>query len=292
MRPGPAAAAQLIRETLLLNAAPRRVTEILVDIIVQQNWYDESLAYEMTERWQSTVLVRLREDLNDLIAQGRPTKFSFNSSSDDLLQGACFCEPSDSTQLVDSKGRRLNYYDYHAALKILTPREFELLCGKIIFLLGVKNPVVTRSSADEGIDFYGKLELGSLFYPSDLSPTIQKQMNVWLVGQAKHYQAVQSGTPELRELVGSIELGRAKVFGSKSSPLNQMDIRVVDPVFAVFVTTGSISLNGWTLLERSGVIGFDGEMVAAFLADRGAGMNGSIFSQDNFFDWLNEPSFN
>jgi hypothetical protein len=65
-------------------------------------------------------------------------------------------------------------------LKSLTPDELESLCGKIIGLLGVRNPVVTRASADEGMDFYGKLELGGLFYSSDLSPTVQKQMNIWL----------------------------------------------------------------------------------------------------------------
>lgn len=111
-------------------------------------------------------------------------------------------------------------------------------------------------------------------------------MDVWLVGQAKHYKATQSGTPELRELVGAIELGRAKVFGSTTSPLDGMDIRVADPVFALFITTGSISSNGWHLLKRSGVIGLDGEMVAAFLADRGVGMDGNKFANVKFMEWL------
>jgi hypothetical protein len=65
-----------------------------------------------------------------------------------------------------------------------------------------------------------------------------------------------------------------------------MEIRVVDPAFAVFITTGTISVNDWTLLGRSGVIGFDGEMVAAFLADRGAGMEGGNFSKEKFLSWL------
>lgn len=287
MLPGPAAAAKIICETCSLDAGPLRISDLLVEIIVAQNWQDDpSVAAEFAERWQPTVLARLRAELTELAERGRPAKFSFNSSSDDIIQGACFVEPLDSPQLIDSKMRRLNYYAYHANLIKLKPTQFELLCGKIIGLLGVKNPIVTRASADEGIDFYGKLELGGFLYPNDLFPTIQKQMDIWLVGQAKHYQATQSGTPELRELVGAIELGRAKVFGSRSSPLLEMEIRVADPVFAIFITTGAISANGWTLLQRSGVLGFDGEMVAAFLADRGAGMNGAAFSEEKFIEWI------
>ena len=90
----------------------------------------------------------------------------------------------------------------------------------------------------------------------------------------------------MRELVGSIELGRAKAFGSSTSPFDGLDIRVADPVFAVFITTGSISANGWSLLKRSGVVGLDGEMVAAFLADRGAGMDGDKFANEKFMKWL------
>lgn len=287
MQPGPAAAAKIICDTCSLNAGPTRVSDLLVEIIIAQSWQaDLSVAAEFAERWKSTVLTRLRAELTELAKSGRPAKFSFNSSSDDIIQGACFIEPLDSMQLIESKRRRLNYYDYHSNLVKLTPNQFECLCGKIIELLGVKEPIVTRASADEGIDFYGKLELGGFLYPNDLSPTIQKQMDIWLVGQAKHYQATQSGTPELRELVGAIELGRAKVFGSKISPLLEMEIRVVDPVFAIFITTGTISANGWTLLKRSGVVGFDGEMVAAFLADRGAGMSGAVFCEKDFFDWI------
>ncbi|MCI0560930.1 MAG: restriction endonuclease [Nitrososphaera sp.] len=287
MQPGPVAAAELIRDGLSLDAAPRRVVEIVVEISLSKDWVDDpNVAREYAERWETSVLARLRAYLTQLNELGRPAKYTFNSSSDDMVQGACFLEPGDSEQLADKKRRRFHSYDYYSALQKLTPTQFELLSGKIIGLLGVQKPVVTRTSADEGIDFYGKLALGSFFYPNDLSPTVQQQMNVWLVGQAKHYIATQSGTPELRDLVGAIELGRAKVFGSSTSPIEGMDIRVADPVFAVFITTGSISLNGWNLLKRSGVVGLDGEMVAAFLADRGAGMDGDRFASNKFMEWL------
>ena len=167
-------------------------------MILATDWADDpNVARESAERWEINVLARLRTELTNLNERGRPAKYTFNSSSDNLIQGACFPEPGDSEQLADKKRRRFHYYDYYTALQGLTPRHFELLCGKIIGLLGVLKPVVTKASADEGIDFYGKLALGSFFYPNDLSPTVQQQMNIWLVGQAKHYKATQSGTPEL-----------------------------------------------------------------------------------------------
>ncbi|WP_230971226.1 restriction endonuclease [Nitrogeniibacter aestuarii] len=287
MRPGPAAAADLIQGELPIDAPPRRVREIVSEFVLSRGWADSAQgAQELGERWEDRVLSRLRVTHSEYNRVGRPTTFAFNTSSEYLVQGACFVEGLDSPELVEKKARRLKHSEYRAALKRLSPNQFETLCGKLIGLLGVNDPIVTRSSADEGIDFFGKLSLGGFFYPDDLTPTVQQQLDIWLVGQAKHYQETQAGTPELRELVGSVELGRAKTFGSIRSPLDAMDIRVADPVFLIFVTTGAISTNGWTLLKRSGVIGFDGEMVAAFLADRGAGMGGDEFSTEDFIAWL------
>jgi hypothetical protein len=91
LRPDSAAAAQIIRDSLLLNAAPRRITDILVEIIIDQNWHDdESVTFELAERWEITVLAQLRSDLTELNAHGWPAKFSFNSSSENLIHGACF----------------------------------------------------------------------------------------------------------------------------------------------------------------------------------------------------------
>src|SRR5207249_2840165 len=110
------------------------------------------------------------------------------------------------------KQRRLRFVDYYHTLDDLSPNQFEFLCAKVIGLLGVENPTVTRRSADEGVDFYGLLSLGSMFFPRDLTQTIQKQLSIWLVGQAKHYKSIQSGTSEIRDLVGAITLARGEAF--------------------------------------------------------------------------------
>lgn len=42
----------------------------------------------------------------------------------------------------------------------------------------------------------------------------------------------------------------------------------------------------WRLLKRSGIIGMDGEMLAAFLADREAGIGSSSFEKASFIRWV------
>ena len=287
MKPGPIATANLILETLDYDQPPIALVELITRIALEQKWVcDQVLAREKAEAWHDAALTKLQDSVNASIEAGRPSRIAFNSSSSNFIQGVCWIEPRDPPDAIDKKTRRLRLVSYAAILDELTPRDFELLCGKLIGLLGVQTPTVTRSSADEGIDFYGVLSLESVFFPHDLTSTIQRQLSIWLVGQAKHYKAIQSGTSEIRDLVGAIALGRANTFGSLAAPFKDFNPRVTDPVFALLITTGTFSVNAWRLLRRSGVIGMDGEMVAAFLADRGAGLNTPTFQRDEFLRWI------
>ena len=115
-----------------------------------------------------------------------------------------------------------------------------------------------------------------------------RRMSVWLVGQAKRYKAVQVATPDLRELIGSVQLARTRTFVGGGTSLEELRLLPCDPIFYLFFTTGSISADGWQLLEKSGMIGLDGEMVAAFLADNGVGEEAGKFSESTLNAWLND----
>jgi Restriction endonuclease len=291
MKPGPRFVAQLIMERFELDAPPRDILEITAALIIEYGWATlKSEALERAESWRKQTLGFLVREVSSLRELGRPSRITFNSSSEHMIQGACFVEPRDGDDIRDSKVRRLRSGAYYQAIRNLNSGDFEHLCGKLIGLLGVQAPKVTKRTSDQGIDFYGKLSLESILSPQDLSPTIQRQLVIWLVGQAKRYTEGQSGTPEIRDLVGAIALGRAGVFASSTDPYPDLAIRVADPVFAIFITTGSLSSAAWRLLQRSGVIGMDGEMVAAFLADRGAGLSASTFNENEFLMWLKSPS--
>lgn len=288
MRRGPAAVAAILQERIHLKAPPVRVRELTTRILLEKQWSDsEAEAEETAESWEAQILARLQREHNTLAEQGRMSRFAFNSSDDRMIQGACFPEPRDDEVTLERKDRRSRAADYLAAFDSLNPSEFELLCGRLLELFGVDEPTVTRRSADEGIDFYGRLAFENVFFREDLSSNLQRQMGVWLVGQAKLLGATQAGTPLIRELVGSISLARSGTFGSRTAPHAGLDIRVADPVFALFITSGSLSGDAWRLLQRSGVIGMDGEMLAAFLADRSAGIGADgTLTMEGFRSWL------
>jgi len=116
-------------------------------------------------------------------------------------------------------------------------------------------------------------------------PGFYTTLSVWLVGQAKHYKETKVATPDIRELVGSVELARARAF-AKPASLPNLEMRLCDPVFYLFFTTGKISRDGWALMKASGVVGMDGAMIAAFLADHDVGCSGGTFAASLFEAWV------
>lgn len=286
--PGPGLAVKCLQDVLSVSSPPRPAREVLVDISVHQGWFSSlAEAHEAAERWEKPFLGRLRDLRSERMRLGRFCLHDFNSSSEYMLQGCAFVEVGvDPPEVQEAKRRRCAFADYVAAIQAVTPDDFEAACRGILAELGVAEPVVTPHSADAGIDFYGRLELEGNLKQVGALPGIYRRLGVWMVGQAKHYDAVQGGTPDIRAVVGSVDLARGKAYGSADDQYPELDIRVCDAVFYLFFTTGSISANGWRLLEDSGVIAMDGEMVAAFLADHGVGCSGHTFDATAFEMWL------
>ena len=133
------------------------------------------------------------------------------------------------------------------------------------------------------------MSIGDLTGHGPLFPVFESDLVFWLLGQAKHYRDSKVSTPDLRALAGSVFLGRARAFPREGS-LPRLDIRACDPVIMLFLMTGQISSDGWDLCRRAGIVAMDGEMLAAFLADKqvGAIEEGEIrkFSSRLFAEWL------
>lgn len=272
---------------MTVDSPPRAARAWLADIILTEGWASELEAAELAERWEDRFLGRLRHDRSELALLGRPCIYDFNSSSDYMIQGACFVEPADSNELREAKRGRAQISSYIAALSVITPNDFEAMCRGVIRQIGVETPAITPSTSDEGIDFYGRLKLGTLLQTAIGIPRFEDMLNVWLIGQAKHYPSGQAATPEIRELVGSVELARAAAFSRVTSAYPDMQLRPCDPVFFLFFTTGTISTPGWRLLNASGVVGMDGGMLAAFLADQRIGLrDNGVFDGALFDAWL------
>ena len=286
VRPGPRNLVKSLFNDYPLNTRPKRLLEVVASTILKNMWADhENFAAERAESWNTNVKEQLRNKLNELQEIGRPARIVFNSSDSDYVQGACFIEPNDPPRIQEQKRRRSRVDQYQKLIRQLTPEDFEYLCRRVLELFGVRTPYLTRRTADDGIDFFGQLEGESVFFRHDPQPTIQKQLSIWLVGQAKQYARTRTGTPAIRELVGAVTLGRSGSISTNVSPFPRLRIRVGDPVILMLVTSGALSTRAWNLADRSGVIGIDGELLAAFLIDRLPNLGGSP-DPTEFQKWL------
>lgn len=288
MKPGPKLVLSLLLDAIRLDEPPRPIDSWIEDIIRQ----NPAWGYDPTQKAQSWSLVIanfLQQNINDSIDQGKQPRIAFNSSSNYMVQGACFVEPTDTAEVKEQKQKRLFFQQYYDALRNLSPRDFEQLCAKVLNLIGVLTPQLTPYQNDQGIDFYGKLSIGDIIGHGAVFPIFETRLVIWLIGQAKHYKASQVATPDIRNLVGATDLAKARAF-TKSNLFPDLVIRVCDPVIMLFFTTGQISMDGWTLCKNSGVAAMDGEMLASFLADKSIAvkpMKGKVvFDPKMFQAWL------
>ena len=63
-------------------------------------------------------------------------------------------------------------------------------------------------------------------------------------------------------------------------------MRLCDPIIYLFFTTGQFSKDSLELLDRSGVLSFDGLQIGQFLADHGIGITNGSFDPAPFNTWL------
>lgn len=287
MKPGPYSAKEKLLAIIDVTSPPSTAEDWLVKISLENEWFlNEDDAREAADRWRDRFLSHLQITLDKYTEAGRFAPFSFNSSSNYYIQGCAFVEPKDSTAIKAAKLRRSRFKEYAISLKKLTPSQFEALCVGLLSILGVQRPVKTQHSVDEGIDFYGQIKFESIFFPADYFPNVQKQITAWMIGQAKHYQEGKVSTFEIRDLVGAIELAKGHAYSALKEKYEDLKVKVCEPVFYLFFTTGRMSSNSWHLLERSGVIGMDGEMIAGFLAEREIGFESDNFNEEKFLFWV------
>jgi len=285
----PSAAAKLLITRIGPSDRPRPVVDVIAELAIAEGWETQAdAAREWAERTQRSVMAYLRRYLGSMNEVGRPSAFVFNSSSEYLIQGAAFVEPRDDDSIGEAKRRVSRLGSYVDALMALDPPAFEALCAGVPSALGVSNPAITARSRDEGVDFYGELRFDSILLRQDAFPTIHRQMKIWLVGQAKRYRTGQVSTPDLRELVGSVELARAHALAEPSGSPMGMRIRVCDPVACLFFTTGTISSAGWAMSDRAGIIAMDGSMIASFLAEREIGVKSGCVDALQLGSWIDE----
>jgi hypothetical protein len=240
MKPGPRLACSALIETIDISGFPRDAVDFLTDIVASKGWGGGFVSpRECAERWLPGFLTYLRRELDELNRLGRYSPFAFNSSADYKLQGAAFSEPSESAEIIGQKVRRARFKKYSAALRALTPRDFECLCAGLLSLLSVQDLNVTAYAKDRGVDFYCRLPLERHMFRTDLYPGWSRQLNIWMFGQAKHYVDGTVSTPEINNLVGSAKLLSGPTVNRARFP--KLVIRSCDPVFLLFFSTRPVN---------------------------------------------------
>jgi hypothetical protein len=243
-------------------------------------------AIEVAERWHTRFKIQLQKRLLLEYQKAKIFCCEFCPTSDDHIQGSCFISPLCSEQEAQERNLRSNKKHYTEAFSTLTNDEFEVLCSRVLSLWKVEREFVSRRSADQGVDFFGRVPFGEVLKASLIGNGAERQLKIWLVGQAKNYHASQVSTKEIRELVGSVNLARSKTYARSKDPLADLEMRTCDPVFFLFFTTGSISKDAFNLLSKAGIVAMDGDQLAVFLADHGVGLGpDKRFSGDIFRAW-------
>lgn len=190
----------------------------------------------------------------------------------EYVRGSCFPDPSLDPVIQEARKRRGEYSQARKELEAINWREFEILSKVVVEKMGALDAKFSPRSDDGGIDFYGRLELeGRLDDPLPLGG-VDRRLRVWLVGQSKHYPEREVGPGDVRELVGAVELART---GGAPQRWEEFKLRPFDPVAYLFFTTGSFSSGAKNLLEKSGVVTMNGDQLATFLVDVGAGIDGT-----------------
>lgn len=283
---GPAEAVSVLENYITISEPPILIRTILIRIIEGEGHASGDNAAEIAERW----LPRFSRHIDQLIAtdveNARISCCEVSPTNAEYIQGPCFISDNATEEEVSQKQLRANKAKYIAAFGKLSNDQFEVLCSRIITLWRVEEEYVSRRSADQGVDFFGRVPFGEIMKPSAIGNGAERQLKIWLVGQAKNYSASQVSTKDIRELVGSVDLARSKTYAGSIDPLAQLAMRSCDPVFYLFFTTGNISRDAWSLLSKAGVVAMDGGQLAVFLADHGVGVIDGSFDDDTFIRWI------
>lgn len=267
MKAGPAAAVEWVNTSLPLDRAPIDPESLLVEIALSHSWCSSKAeAQERAESWRARFVNRLRFQVNDLDREARMLRYEFNGSREDWIQGSCHIESENSQELQASKSRRMFTDDYLVLMRDLSGRQFEAVCRGVLDLIGCSDPVLTPRANDQGIDFFGQISMKGRLNMKYEQVAIDRSMAVWIVGQAKQV-AGKVSTPEVRDLIGAVELARHHISADQERALSGLGMRPFDAVWRIFVTTGEFSRDARNLINDAGLLGYDGLQIATLLAD-------------------------
>ena len=273
-----------------IDGAPRRVVEALEKGLGEQFGLPPIQAAERAESLTDPVRRVINEREQARHAEGTVATLTLVGSSHDTVVGSCFVLPLDSDEIASAKKSRLQHIPLLNAMQSMSFRQFEQFGACVLKELGAQNVTVTPHTGDQGIDFFGCLNIGELQGSPLPFFKLVHDVELRFAGQARHHPNHAIGPNVIREIVGAVALARSKSFSMDIDVFDRLDLRILSPVLPLVFTTGEVSKGAVRLAEDAGMIVRSGAQLAVFLADRGVGMrnsqSGMQFDSDLFARWL------
>ena len=187
----------------------------------------------------------------------------------DAVQIVGFSHPRSEDSPLMAKVRRVEpiLKSLVAAMRALTPYEFEHLCARLLRLLGADDSLRTKASGDGGIDFIGTLRLPETLLGTE-ERLLRAEFKMLALGQAKRYaEGTIIGVAEVRELLGAA----AAFYHDQMAPwesniqLPRNTLTLMPAIRPVLITTGPVTSGSRELADTCGVVLLDGPELARFL---------------------------
>ena len=281
----------LIEVSIGIQGGPQMLRSLLESILLSNYNLTNVEASEEAERLEPRVAKYIDKKVEECVNRNTIHRIETAGSFGDHVRGSCHINSSDSDDIVAAKNRRLSSIPILNDLRSLHFNDFELFGAKLLRLLGAKKASVTPQSNDQGIDFYGSLNVGDVSGISTDLIHFSHQLEIKFAGQAKHYPNNSIGPSVVRELVGALTLARYRIFSTQSDDLfEDLELLPLNPIFLMIISTGPITSGARELSRKLGIMIKSGEQIASFLADSGVGMkniNGSFaYDKSEFYKWI------
>ena len=286
----PKALVNAIETRVGVTGSPREVRDAIENELLCAGVNPASAA-EQVDQFRSKVAEEIIRRSDERASFGEIAVLGLRGTNKEFVFGSCFVFPDDSVEIKQAKQNRVLADQILDHLRSLTFSEFESFGRAVLREIGCATARVTPHAGDQGIDFYGELNVGNLMGTHPAIMKLMHETRLILVGQAKHYPDVAIGPSIVRELVGALSLSRTATFSRDNIDLlNDVQLRPFSPILALLFSTGKITKGARHLAMRAGLIAFSGLQLAVFLADRGVGIvnsGGAIgFAPQAFDAWL------
>lgn len=285
----PKSVVNLIEKRLGITGSPCEVRDA-IELVLLGEGMAAATAAEETDRLRSKVIVEI-ERRRDERAEAGEVSILWMRIGTETVHGSSFVFTDDTPSIRQSKLNRISVDEIHSYVRTLDFNQFEVFGSRVLHELGCHIARVTPHAGDQGIDFFGKLTVGTLLKADPAILKLMHETQVIVLGQAKHYPNKTIGPSTVRELVGAMSLSRTSTFSSDALDLfDEVDIRPFSPVMAILFSTGDFTSGARHLAKRAGLIVFSGWQLAVFLADRGVGLVADgvrmRFDASTFDQWL------